>query len=163
GTGSLLIGVIGLIVVGATAPVAWMLRDFADQPRDRSGPSTSTDQWLAQIYENSMLSDAAKRVLFRDRELELLRRAIEEDIARGDHKRELENQFLSAAEGDDVEQAMLLLKQLDRYLTREEAGRLANAAQGVVVKHRDGLSSQFKQAVSDHRWAEAAQVGDVII
>jgi hypothetical protein len=199
-----------------------------------------------------MLSDIAKRVLFRDQELDLLRRAIEEDIshgdynagltlcddmanlfgrreeaeafrtrilqaghaayearvrqaldqfdqilaardwagahreaasirrmypghelveqldqrilvARDDHKNELESHFLDAANRDDVEQAMSLLKELDRYLTREEAGRLAQAAQRVVSKHRDNLSVQFKLAVNEHRWSEAAQVGDVIV
>ncbi|MCI0364103.1 MAG: hypothetical protein L0219_09500, partial [Phycisphaerales bacterium] len=204
------------------------------------------------IHENTMLSDNAKRVLFRERELELLRRAMEEDIAHGDynsgltlcdemanlfghreeaeafrtrilqaghasyeagvqeaveqfervlatrdwgqahgeaarirrlypnhhvvqeveqriiqvrdeHKRELEAQFLEAAQRDDVETAMPLLKELDRYLTREEAGRLAQVAQSVVVKHRDRLSMQFKMAVNDHRWAEAAAIGDSIM
>jgi len=262
GLASLAVGVLGLIVIGAMIPVIWSLREI--RQRDASNdtqpggtPSTSfiskaAESLLSQIYENSMLSDNAKRVLFRERELELLRRAIEEDIAHGDyssgltlcddmanlfghreeaeafrtrilqaghesyeaivhqtmdnfdqilsmrdwagahreaarirrlypnhhlvleidhrimharedHKRELEAQFLEAATRDDVASAMTMLKQLDRYLTREEAGRLAEVAQGVVVKHRDNLSMQFKMAVNEHRWAEAAQIGDTIM
>jgi hypothetical protein len=227
-----------------------MLRELV--ARQSQTPGKSSDQWLSQIHENTMLSDAAKRVLFRDRELDLLRKAIEADISRGDfhagltlcdemanlfghreeaekfrerllqaghdsyeaqvhtalsefdrvlaerdwakayeesarikrlypesqlvheldqrilqarddHKRDLEGQFIQAAEHNNVNQAMRLLKTLDRYLTREEAGRLANVAQSVVVKHREALSRQFKDAVSDHRWAEAAQVGDEIM
>lgn len=250
GLGCLFVGSIGVLLVATTAPLAWMLCDLLN--RQSTAAPKSSDQWLSQIHENTMLSDAAKRVLFRDRELDLLRKAIEEDISRGDfhagltlcdemanlfghreeaekfrerllqaghdsyeaqvhqalgefdrvlterdwakayeesarikrlypesqlvheldqrilnardqHKHDLESQFIQAAERNDVEQAMRLLKTLDRYLTRDEAGRLANVAQSVVVKHRETLSRQFKGAVSDHRWAEAAQVGDEIM
>lgn len=253
GMGALLIGVLGIVIVAATAPVAFMLRSMSNASSfSAAGSQRSTEQWLAQIHENTMLSDAAKRVLFRERELDLLRRAIEEDISRGDfqagttlcdemanlfghreeaetfrerllqagrdiyetqvhqalgdfdrvlaerdwarayeeaarikrlypesqlvheldqriiaareqHKRDLESQFLQAAEREDIDQAMRLLKTLDRYLNRDEAGRLSAVAQGVVVKHREVLSRQFKSAVSEHRWAEAAHVGDEIM
>jgi len=253
----LAVGILGLIVIGATLPLALML---ASVPEDRQGerpahplPSASkSESLLAQIHENSMLSDLAKRVLFRDRELQMLRRAIEDDIANADynsglalcddmgnlfghreeaeafrtrilqagqtsfddkvhsamqqfefmllnrdwagahgeaasirrrypehplvldidqriniareqHKRELEAQFLHAANHDDPGAAMILLKELDKYLNREEAGRLAMVAQDVVMKHREALSTRFKMAVNDHRWAEAAGVGDVLI
>ena len=258
----LAVGVLGLIVIGSSLPIIWLLRSVPQrsassdsQPGNSSSGNLATkaaENLLAQIYENSMLSDNAKRVLFRDRELELLRRAIEEDIAHGDyssgltlcddmanlfghreeaeafrtrilqaghesyeaivhqamddfdrilaardwaqahreaarirrlypnhhlvleidprimharndHKRDLEAQFIEAAARDDVASAMIMLKQLDRYLTREEAGRLAEVAQGVVVKHRDTLSMQFKLAVNEHRWAESAQIGDTIM
>jgi hypothetical protein len=253
GMGSVLAGVMGMIIVAATAPIAMGLRQLTGTPdMPQAPPSASTDRLLERIHDNTMLSDAAKRVLFRERELELLRSAIEEDIsrndfhagltlcdemanlfghreeaetfrarllqaghasyeaqvlqalsefdhllsqrdwakayeeaarirrlypesqlvheldqrilnAREDHKRELESSFLKSADSNDVDQAMRLLKQLDRYLTRDEASRLSNVAQGVVVKHRDGLSAQFKLAVSEHRWADAAYVGDTII
>jgi hypothetical protein len=251
------IGILGLIVIGATLPLALMMASGSeDREAEKSAHGSSlpskSEMLLAQIHENSMLSDLAKRVLFRDRELQMLRRAIEDDIANGDynsglalcddmgnlfghreeaeafrtrilqagqtsfddkvhsamqqfdlmllnrdwagahgeaasirrrfpahplvldidqriniareqHKRELESQFLQAAHHDDLGNAMVLLKELDRYLTREEAGRLAEVAQDVVMKHRDALSTQFKIAVNDHRWAEAAQIGDVLI
>ena len=41
--------------------------------------------------------------------------------------------------------------------------RLAEVAQGVIVRHRENLGVQFKLAVNDHRWAEAARLGDTII
>ena len=255
----LALGGFGLIIIGASLPLMWMLRALANRGESPDRPASgalagghSAEQFLAQIYENSMLSDNAKRVLFRDRELELLRRAIEEDIAHGDynsgltlcdemanlfghreeaeafrnrilqaghaqyearvhqalehferilaardwaqgyreaasirrlypnhhmiqdidqrilraredHKKELETHFIDAAGRDDVDTAMPLLKELDRYLTRDEAQRLSEVAQAVVMKHRENLSTQFKMAVNDHRWAEAAQVGDQII
>ena len=254
GLAALVVGGLGLMLIGVSLPIALALPEgepaASRKPAAGSGPAM--EQLLAQIHENSMLSDNAKRVLFRDRELELLRRAIQDDIAHGDynsgltlcdemanlfghreeaeefrnrilhanhaayeakvhqslahldqilsardwarahqeagsirrlypthhlvqdldarilhardeHKHELEARFTEAAARDDVNQAMLLLKELDRYLSREEAGRFAEVAQSVVIKHRDALSMQFKMAVNDHRWAEAAQVGDLII
>ena len=58
---------------------------------------------------------------------------------------------------------MRLLKELDHYLTQEEAARLEEVAHGVISKHRENLGVQFKLAVNDHRWAEAARTGEAII
>jgi hypothetical protein len=259
GIACLAAGLVGVVVQGATLPLLIMLYRMnaggsATASKDVGGihTSRSIENLLAQLYQNSMLSDIAKRVLFRDQELDLLRRAIEEDIAhsdynagltlcddmanvfgrreeaeayrtrilqaghaayeakvrqsleqfdqilgardwasahreaasikrlypahhlvqeldqrimlaREDHKKELEEAFIGAANRDDLDSAMTLLRELDKYLSREEAGRLAQTAQRVVSKHRDNLSMQFKLAVNDHRWAEAAQVGDIIM
>lgn len=257
GLACLLAGVIGAILICASMPLAILLWRLIDSPAAGAGAAGGSsppadDRILKQILENSMLSDNAKRVLFRERELQLLRGAIEEDLAHGDynsgltlcddmanlfghreeaenfrsrilqaghasfeakvhgalqqfdhilasrdwavahreaarikrlfpnhhlvgdidqrilqaredHKRFLEAQFIEAAKRDDVDSAMVLLKELDRYLTRDEAARIANVAQGVVFKHRENLSMQFKLAVNDHRWSEAAQIGDGII
>lgn len=258
GVACLAAGLVGIVVAGAMLPLVLMLRGLVTRlptPDDAAnlGPMLrSLEQAMSRQNQNSMLSDIAKRVLFRDQELDLIRRAIEEDIARGDynagltlcddmanlfgrreeaeafrtrilqaghaayeaqvrqalerldqillardwasahreaasirrlypshhlvqdldgrvmrardeHKRDLETQFVEAAGREDVESAMGLLKKLDRYLTREEAVRLAETAQAVINKHRENLTTQFKLAVNDHRWAEAAAVGDVII
>ena len=58
--------------------------------------------------------------------------------------------------------------QVEDYATRkgwtvEEAERLAEVAQGVIVRHRENLGVQCKRAVNDQRWAEAARLGDTII
>jgi hypothetical protein len=261
GIACLAAGLVGVVVLGATLPLLIMLYRMhaggggggaSSKDAGAIHTSRSIENLLAQLYQNSMLSDIAKRVLFRDQELDLLRRAIEEDIAhsdynagltlcddmanvfgrreeaeafrtrilqaghaayeakvrqsldqfdqilaardwanahreaasikrlypahhlvqeldqrilqaREDHKKELEAHFIDAANRDDLDSAMTLLRELDKYLTREEAGRLAQTAQRVVSKHRDNLSMQFKLAVNDHRWAEAAQVGDIIM
>jgi hypothetical protein len=215
------------------------------------GQGDRTTALLGEIHQHTMLSDAAKRVLYRDRELQLLRTAIEDDIAGGqynagltlcddmanlfgnreeaetfrsrivqsrqshyedevraamaifaqltashdwagahreaarirrlypdshyvqeldqrivmareEHKRELEMRFLDAARREDVEQAMDLLRQLDRYLSQDEGASLREVAQGVISKHRENLGVQFKLAVNDHRWAEAAAIGQQI-
>src|SRR5688572_28147286 len=84
----LAVGLLGLIVVGAAFPIALVALSRTgsnEAPLGSVIAHRSGEQLLEQIYENTMLSDNAKRVLFRDRELGLLRRAIEEDIAHGDH------------------------------------------------------------------------------
>ena len=85
------------------------------------------------------------------------------NAARQEHKHHLEAQFLDAAEREDVEIAMPLLRELDRYLTTDDALRLRNVAQGVIARHRENLGVQFKLAVNDRRWAEAARIGQTII
>ncbi|MBT8485179.1 MAG: hypothetical protein HKO59_15485 [Phycisphaerales bacterium] len=244
------LGVLGVVIVGVGAPLTLALDRMSGVPGGERAPGL--EQLLRQIHEHSMLSDNAKRVLFRERELGLLRDAIEGDIVEGKynaalalceemaevfgyredaeafrerivqarqqhyeaaahsaiahldellerrdwaqvhheaarirrlygdshlvhdldarileareaHKRELEGRFLDAAEREDVEGAMGLLKQLDRYLDQEEAARLTEVAQGVVTRHRENLGVQFKLAVSDHRWAEATRIGETIV
>jgi hypothetical protein len=247
------IGLLAVMITGCSVPIAFALRDAADRGAAGGEPiSGELRDLLHELHEHSMLSDSAKRVLFREREMGLLRAAVENDIAEGkynvaltlcdemadvfghrneaeafrgqimqarqerydlevqaalehfdallgqrdwamvhqeaarirrlyhdshlvqnldqhilqaraEHKNELEGRFLQAAQRDDVEAAMALLKQLDRYLEPTEAERLAEVAQGVVVKHRDNLGVQFKLAVNDRRWAEAARIGETIV
>lgn len=241
-------GLLGLIVVAATLPVALLLTTLLGRTRE-TGP---LGRMVSELREYSMLSDNAKRVLFRERELQMLRDAIEEDIARGDHnaaitlcdemanlfgyrqeaeafrsraaqareqqyelevhaaveelesslaehnwaavykqaarlrrlypeshlvgdldgriqqarnehKHELEARFLEAADQEDVGSAMGLLKQLDRYLNREEAARLSKVAEDVIVRHRDSLGARFRTAVSQHRWGQAVDLGEMIM
>ena len=241
-------GGVGLVFVGSTAPLGFLLVSFGGHFRE----AVKLRRTIEELRENSMLSDNAKRVLFRDRELDMLRSAIEDDIARADynaaitlcdemsalfgqrqeaeafrsriaqaraqqyelevqaaldqfdasleennwavvhqqaarirrlypdshvvrdlesrietarnkHKSELEGRFLEAAEQDDPAAAMQLLKQLDHYLSRDEAQGLTAAAQAVILRHRESLGHAFRSAVSEHRWAEAAEQGEAII
>jgi hypothetical protein len=236
-----------LVLILAGAPLALVLASVAGRLREAPGAL----RLLEEIRGHAMLSDHARRVLFRDRELDLLRGAIEDHIGRGDHnaaitlcddlanlfgqrgqaetyrsriaevrayqydtevqaalgqfesalaghdwsavhqqaarirrlypesyqvadldrrieaaraehKGVLEARFLEAAEHEDAEAAMGLLKQLDRYLGREEAQRLTEVAQGVIVRHRDSLGARFRRAVSERRWAEAVRLGEVL-
>ncbi len=241
-------GGVGLVFVSSTAPLGFLLVSFGGRFRD----TAKLRRTIEELRENSMLSDNAKRVLFRDRELEMLRCAIEDDIARGDynaaitlcdemsalfgqrqeaetfrsriaqaraqqyelevqaaldqfeasleecnwaavhqqasrirrlypdshlvsgldqrieesrnqHKTDLEARFLEAADKDSPEDAMRLLKQLDRYLSHDEASRLAGVAQEVIHRHRDSLGRRFREAVSGHQWSEATQLGETIV
>ncbi len=236
-----------LVLVAATVPVALLLATILGRMREVSAAA----RVLEEIRGHAMLSDHARRVLFRDRELQLLRDAIEDHIHRGDynaaitlcddlanlfgqrgqaesyrsriaeareqqygvevqaaldqfeaalaehewasvhqqaarirrlypdsyqaaeldrrieaaraqHKRVLEARFLEAADLEDADAAMSLLKQLDRYLGREEAHRLTEVAQGVIVRHRENLGSRFRRSVSERRWSEALRLGESI-
>ncbi len=83
--------------------------------------------------------------------------------ARARHKAELEASFLEGVDRGDTEGAMRLLRELDHYLTAEEAERYRELAGGVIKQHRENLGVQFKLAVNDHRWAEAVRIGETIV
>jgi hypothetical protein len=79
------------------------------------------------------------------------------------HKLEIERQFLEAAERDDVDAAMDLIKEMDKYLTPEEAAPFLETARGVVGKKRQNLGVRFKMAVQDRDWIDGVRVGEQII
>ena len=263
------LGVGGVILLGAFAWLGLVLRPASRAAANRFAGSAGAagvagagdglvrlapefEQILRRIDEHAMLSDNARRVLFRERELALLEQAIEEDIrdgrfdvaatladefgavfgereraeefrqrilqdrrqrheavrhtmlleldgllhhrqwraarevadrlrraqpdadleadierrflaARARHKADLEASFLEGVDRGDTEGAMRLLRELDHYLTGEEAERYRELAGGVIKQHRENLGVQFKLAVNDHRWAEAVRIGETII
>ena len=203
---------------------------------------------MDSILESLQMSENAKRVLFRDRELNLLRRTVQEDISRGEfhsalvlcgqmanvfgaveeaeelrirvqeiihehheqrikdeiaelqtlldahkwveayqgasrlrrlfpespllhgieqhiadvrteYRHGLEGRFLEAAKQENVERAMALLRELDGYLTPDEARKFRDTATTVITTYRESLSARFKMAVGDHRWQEAMEFG----
>lgn len=79
------------------------------------------------------------------------------------YKHSLEREFLAASERDDVDKAIELLKELDRYLSEAEAEPFRETARGVIGKKRDNLGVQFKIAVHDKEWLRAVRVGEQII
>ena len=83
--------------------------------------------------------------------------------AREQYKQDLEREFLAAAEHGDVDKAMALLKEMDKYLTEQEAEPYRETARGVIGKARDNLGVQFKLAVQDKEWVVAVSVGEQII
>ena len=78
-------------------------------------------------------------------------------------RHDLERQFLEAAKRDDIELAMDLLKQLDRYLSPQDTEPFTEVARGVIGKKKDNLGVQFKLAVHDRDWIGATHVGEQII
>ena len=247
------LGVVSLVLAAGTAAITLALRaSRARASTGHTGGASHQIDLLRQIYEQSMLSENAKRVMYRDREIRLLHGALEQHLqngeynaglvlcdalthqyglgqeaeayrarieqarqehdaaairaalqqfdqvlalrdwpaaykeaarikrlfpespaafevdrriaaARNDHKQYLESQFIAAAEADDVHTAMETLRQLDRYMSREDAARLGETANRIVTRHRENLTNQFKSAVNEHRWADAASAGDAII
>lgn len=106
--------------------------------------------------------DAAKmRRLFPDSPL---LHGIEQRISnvRTEYRHRLEDRFLDAAKRDDIEQSMSLLRELDGYLTPDEARRFRDTADNVITTYRESLGARFKMAVGDHRWTQALEFGDEI-
>ena len=87
---------------------------------------------------------------------------LEQHIAdtRTEYGRNLEVSFLQAAENEDVDNAMGLLRELDSYLTPEDARKFKDIAATVVSTYRESLVAKFKMAVSDRRWREAIVFGE---
>lgn len=245
-------GGLGFIIILAAAPIGFILvaagrkrPASSDEPRDLA-------KAVERLVEHSSLSDEARRVLYRKHDRELLRQAIQEDIAAEDwdaamvlvkelaerfgyrsdaeefrarieqsrfdtvqrkvteavshldelimsrrwdqasteaarigrlypdsprveglrhrveqarmlYKSDLERRFLLAAGESRIDSAMELLRELDAYLTEDEAEPFREVARGVIGKARDNLGAQFKLAVQDRRWDRASQIGDQII
>lgn len=85
------------------------------------------------------------------------------DSARQIYKTDLERRFLQASQAERVDEAMTLLKELDQYLTEQEAEPYREVARGVIGKARENLGARFKLAVQDRRWDEAQGLGSQII
>ncbi len=85
------------------------------------------------------------------------------DDGRGRYKIDLERRFLIAAERDEIDHAMEMLKELDNYLSEDEAGPFREVARGVIGKARDNLGVRFKLAIQDRNWPAAVEFGEKII
>ncbi len=83
--------------------------------------------------------------------------------ARERYKQQLMRSFLEAAQRDQTDKAMELLRELDAYLTEAEAEPLREVARGVIGRARDNLGVRFKLLVQDRAWAEAVRTGEQII
>lgn len=79
------------------------------------------------------------------------------------YKQQLMRTFLEAAQRDQTDKAMELLRELDAYLTEAEAEPLREVARGVIGRARDNLGVRFKLLVQDRAWAEAVRTGEQII
>lgn len=83
--------------------------------------------------------------------------------ARTQHKRGLLQAYGEAVRKNDVDAGIDLLRQLDMYLTPQEAAALEESARGVFKARLHNLGVQFAICVTDQRWADAIAAGDLII
>ena len=221
---------------------------------ERRSPATddSTTAILARIEEHSMLSDQAKRLVYRDRELELLRMLVEQDIASGDfdaamrmvdelgtqfgrreeaeglrtridanrreeverriedgtrhiarllaagdwdaaagvqrrlerlfletpsiaslpeqilaarlrHAAEVETRMREAHATGRIDEAMTLLRDLDRHLVGRESTRVLDVAQPIVAAHRERCGVRFREAINAREWRTAVELGERLV
>lgn len=80
-----------------------------------------------------------------------------------DHKRELLSTWDLAVKREDTDTGLTILKELDAYLTPNEALALQEAAKDVFRNKLHILGVQFSMAVSDKDWNSALEVGERII
>jgi len=126
--------------------VAARLREMVDKHDFEKAYHTAKK--FQRIYpEHATASELPKRVL----------------MAREQYKLNLEREFLKASEREDVNRAMILLKEMDKYLSPEEGEHFAETAKGVIGKAKENLGVRFKLAVQDKEWMQAVQTGETII
>ncbi|MBX3316358.1 MAG: hypothetical protein KF902_05785 [Phycisphaeraceae bacterium] len=140
------IGMLGLVFVACTSPLAMMLsarREDSYSERRMVDELVQTRRAIESMREEAALSDDARRAINRRRERELLRRAIEEDIA-----------------AQEWEAAMLLCGELsDRFGYRQDAeearARIESARYEYVMQSVNAATSRVDQMIIQRRWDEA--------
>ena len=85
------------------------------------------------------------------------------ESAKAEHKRELLERYGEAVRKKDVDESISLLRQLDAYLTPQEAAALSESARGVFKARLHQLGVQFAIRVTERQWTEAILAGETII
>lgn len=83
--------------------------------------------------------------------------------AKSTYKDDLERRLYQFSSDGQAQEAMAILRELDPYLTPEEAEPLRELARGVIGQARENLGAQFKLAVKDRQWSQAVRLGEEII
>lgn len=83
--------------------------------------------------------------------------------AQAKHKRELLQAYDRAVRKNDIEGSIELLRELDRYLTPQEAAAMEESARGVFRAKLHNLGVQFAICVTEERWADAVETGEQIV
>ncbi|MBL0922732.1 MAG: hypothetical protein IBJ10_11485 [Phycisphaerales bacterium] len=135
-------GILGALFVLATFPMA--LRASADSGAPSSRESFDrVSRAIERLGHEGGLSETAKRILHRKQERELLRVAIEQDIADGDY-----------------DAAMILVQELaDRFGYRVDAEEFRARIERVRAQSRDAAVIQaltgLEELIRKRQWAEA--------
>ena len=82
---------------------------------------------------------------------------------RDEHKRRLLKEWDQVVQRNEIDRGIAILKALDQYLTRTEAGALEESARGVFRAKLHNLGVQFSLAVTDQEWGLALEAGHQII
>ena len=103
---------------------------------------------LVQAYPDSERARAMRQRLFTQKE---------------EHKKSLLNEWDQSVQRSDTDRGLEILKELDHYLSPNEALALQEAAKDVFRTKLHNLGVKFSLAVSDKNWTEALDVGQQII
>jgi hypothetical protein len=117
---------------------------------------TRSEQWTAAVREAERLIS-----MYPDND-QVKNLPAEIDARRQAHKKQLLDSWNEAVARHDVDGSIDILKQLDTYLTPAEAEGMQETARQVFKEKLNLLSKQFSDAVRDHKWVEAMQVGESI-
>lgn len=85
------------------------------------------------------------------------------EAARTNHKRELLQAYGEAVSRNDVDAGIDLLRQLDAYLTPQEAAALEESARGVFRAKLHNMGVEFALRVTEQQWDKALTTGREII
>ncbi len=83
--------------------------------------------------------------------------------ARSQHKRKLLQLYGEAVRKNDVDQGVALLKELDAYLSPQEAAALEESARGVFRERLHQMGVQFAIKVNDQQWTQAVETAEEIV
>lgn len=84
-------------------------------------------------------------------------------VRRTEHKRRLLKEWDESVQRNDVDRGIAVLRELDQYLTKNEAAALEESARGIFRTKLHNLGLAFSFAVTEHNWREALDVGKQIV
>ena len=148
--------VAALALTGVASAVAVVGRRLADQAAlDRLGERFVGEfkpvradldrcvKALEQVGDRTLISDRAKRVAYRDRDRDAVRRAIEEDLSNGDHA--------SARQlADEFEKAFGYKAEAERF--REEIRQRVEASR---ANELDAATARIDRMCAQEQWSDA--------
>jgi hypothetical protein len=145
------------------------LRREVDQYRD-STEDERLDQTMSHIealFDSSQWAKASVQIesLIRthpnsDRAKDMRQQLVDR---KEQHKRSLLSAWDNAIKRQETDRSLEILRELDMYLTPNEALALQEAAKDVFRTKLHNLGVQFAMAISDKQWANALEVGQQII
>lgn len=115
------------------------------------------EQWHAAFKEAERL-----KMVFPDQiRIETLPSEIEQ--RRNNVKRTLLARWHELVQAREIDEAILVLRKLDNYLTPVEAGALEEDARMIFKEKLAKLRTDFSAAVQSHHWREAKRLADVVV
>ncbi len=101
--------------------------------------------------------ERVEKVMPKEQRVRNLRRTLEQK--RAVYKNELLRSWNEEAARNNVERCLEILKELDAYLTREEAHSMQSSAREIFKERLMQLRMHFQFAVKEHRWGDALAAG----